>query len=161
MPETNPIRPTDPAARALAKDLIAHARHGVLATLDTTTGHPFTSRIGIATGPDGGLISLVSSLAHHSSCLKSDARCSVLLGDVSGKGDPLTHPRLTILANALFVDQSGPDHLGLRDTYLKSHPKSKLYIDFNDFSFIRFDIQVAHLNGGFGQAFHLTPEDLT
>ena len=53
-----------------------------------------------------------------------------------------------------------PEHNTLRDLYLARFPKAKLYIGFTDFAFYRFDIAKAHLNGGFGKAFVLTPADL-
>jgi putative heme iron utilization protein len=51
-------------------------------------------------------------------------------------------------------------HTELAAHYLRDHPKAKLYIGFTDFSFVRFEISEAHLNGGFGKAFHLGPQDL-
>ena len=48
----------------------------------------------------------------------------------------------------------------LRAHYLTHQPKAKLYIDFGDFSLVRLRVTKAHLNGGFGKAFILTPEDL-
>ena len=52
------------------------------------------------------------------------------------------------------------NHKALRDHYLAQRPKSKLYIDFADFFFARFDVTRAFLNGGFGKAFNLTHADL-
>jgi len=39
-------------------------------------------------------------------------------------------------------------------------PKAQLYIGFADFSLLRLKVSAGHLNGGFGKAFVLTPEDL-
>ena len=44
--------------------------------------------------------------------------------------------------------------------YLAAYPKAKLYFDFGDFRMVEFTVKAAFLNGGFGQAFHLTPDDL-
>ncbi len=92
--------------------------------------------------------------------LRSDARCSILLGEPGARGDPLTHPRLTILARADFLRRGSDEHRHLRDRYLEQIPKARLYIEFTDFSLVRLVPEAAHLNGGFGKAFILTAEDL-
>ena len=61
---------------------------------------------------------------------------------------------------ATFITRNDTAFTELRDHYLITHPKAKLYIDFADFNFVAFDIQSADLNGGFGKAFHLTASDL-
>ena len=48
----------------------------------------------------------------------------------------------------------------LREHYLSQRPKAKLYIDFGDFRLVRFDVQTAFLNGGFGKAYKLSSSDL-
>ena len=61
---------------------------------------------------------------------------------------------------AAFVRQGDDDHAALAAHYLALYPKAKLYIGFGDFALVRFTPTGAHLNGGFGKAFVLTPEDL-
>lgn len=160
MPEKSPIRPTDDEARALGRALIKGARFGSLGVRDPQTGAPVVSRVSVAVGPDGGPVTLVSDLSHHTQALKADPVCSLLVGEPGDKGDALTYPRLTLLARADFLRHGEPGHTEMRAQYLRQHPKAKLYIDFADFSFVRFAITSAHLNGGFGKAFVLTPEDL-
>ena len=87
--------------------------------------------------------------------------CALLLGEPAAKGDPLTHPRLMLKARASFVTPDDPARPALRDHWLKTHPKSKLYVDFADFAFVRFTLLSALLNAGFGKAHHLTPEELS
>ena len=156
---TDPIRPTDDEARALAGRLIDGAAHGALGTL-LPGGRPMVTRVAVGTTPGGAPCTLVSDLSEHTRALRDRPDCSLLLGEPGPKGDPLTHPRLTILARARFVDRTGPDHADLAAHYLRGHPKAKLYIGFADFSFAVFDVAEAHLNGGFGKAFRLTPADL-
>lgn len=146
------LRPVDDEAREIARGLLAEARFCALGVM--LEGAPFVTRI--ALNAEGGLISLVSTLSQHTAALKADPRCSLLIGEPGPKGDPLTHARLTIQANATL---SGRDQT-LRDGWLKSHPKAKLYIDFGDFGFVRFQVRKAFLNGGFGYACELTAEDL-
>jgi hypothetical protein len=158
---SSPIRPTDDTARQMAQDLLRQAEHAVLAVLDPESGAPSTSRIALALGPDAAPVSLVSELSAHSRALAQDPRCSLLIGEPGPKGDPLTHPRLTVQALAQPVARDDPAFAVIRDHYADQRPKSKLYIDFGDFYFVRFTIQTGFLNGGFGKAFVLTPADLS
>ncbi|SFQ44485.1 hypothetical protein SAMN05421853_10610 [Roseivivax halotolerans] len=156
----DPIRPTDDEARTLARELIQAARYAALAVFDPETAFPMATRIGCVPGPDGLPLALVSDLSHHTRALKGDPRCSLLVGQPGAKGDPLTHPRLTLQARASFIRHGDPDHASLADHYLAHYPKARLYIGFSDFSLLRFTPVEAHLNGGFGKAFRLTPADL-
>jgi len=160
MADPSPIRPADAAARQTAQTLLADARHAALGVLDPASGAPMLSRIALARAPDGRPMSLISSLAAHSAALVRDPRCSLLLGEPGDRGDPLTHPRLTIQARAAIVPREGRQHAGLRTHYLAARPKAALYADFTDFSFVIFDVDTAFLNAGFGQAFTLAPADL-
>ena len=150
----DPIRPTDDKARDLAKRLINGAHFGALAVLQD--GQPAVTRVAVATDEDGMPLMLVSDLSSHTKALRVDPRCSLLLGEPGERGDPLTHPRITLQAKAVIVDKS--DNLVAR--YLSLQPKAKLYIGFSDFHFVRLNVAEAHLNGGFGKAYRLTPEDL-
>jgi heme iron utilization protein len=139
MPVTDPVQPADPAACALGRRLISTARFAALAVTDPDTRTPGISRIAFGVEPGGGLLSLVSSLSAHHRALIAAPECALMVGEpTAGKGDPLTHPRLMIQCRAAFVGRLDPDHTTIRDSWLKSHPKSKLYIDFADFSFVRF-----------------------
>lgn len=154
----NPIRPTDDAARALAKSLLASARHGALGVLDGLGGlggpTPVVTRVATA-WLDGAPHLLVSDLSMHTKALDANPACSLLIGEPDAKGDPLTHPRLTLVCSAQHADKTS-----LRDPWLETHPKAKLYFDFADFRLLRLVVNEAYLNGGFGKAFRLAPQDL-
>lgn len=160
MEKPNPIRPTDDEARALARTLLAGAAHGALAVLDPATGAPSVTRIALALDPEGTPVTLVSDLSAHTAALRADLRASLLVGEPGPRGDPLTHPRLTLAVTAAFVARDDPARPALRAHWLAQRPKSKLYVDFADFSFVRLRPASAALNGGFGKAFVLTPDDL-
>ncbi|MBT0955922.1 pyridoxamine 5'-phosphate oxidase family protein [Alphaproteobacteria bacterium KMM 3653] len=150
----------DEDARSLAASLIQNARFAALGVIDPATAAPMVSRIAFGTAPDGTPLSLISDLSHHSRALKENPACSLLVGEPGPKGDPLTHPRLTLQCTATFLRQGAAGHTEMRDHYLITHPKSQLYIDFTDFAFALFTVQAAHLNGGFGKAYTLTKADL-
>lgn len=156
----DPVQPADEAAHKLAVALLAGASHAALAYADPATGAPMISRIAFGLGPDGGPVTLISSLAAHFAGLKANPLCSLMVGEVEAKGDPLTHPRLMVQARAEFVAADDPARPRLRNQWLAAHPKAKLYVDFADFTFVRLVPQAALLNGGFGRAFRLAAEDL-
>ena len=160
MPETSPIRPTDDEARALARELLDRARFGALGVIDPGTGAPMVTRVAVGTDGDGRPVSLVSDLSAHTRALKANPLCSLLVGEPGGRGDPLTHPRLTLQGRARFVRKGEAGYDALRARWIEGHRKSTLYVDFADFSFFVLDLDAAHLNGGFGRAFVLTPADL-
>jgi hypothetical protein len=154
---SSPIRPVDDDARALAAKLIDGVTFAALAHLEPESGHPLVTRVGVA-AHEGMPIILISQLSAHTTALEIDPRCSLLLGE-PGKGDPLAHPRMTLIGRARKV---GDPTLrsALRTIYLAKHPKAELYIDFADFAFWQIDPQRAALNGGFGKAYLLSKEDV-
>lgn len=160
MSDKSPIRPTDDEARALARRLIDQSRFGALGVIDPDSGAPAVTRVAVGTDTDGRPVSLVSDLSSHTRALKANPACSLLVGEPEEKGDPLTHPRLTLQARARFLRKGEAGYDALRERWLDGHRKSTLYIDFLDFSFVILDVDGAHLNGGFGKAFVLTPADL-
>lgn len=160
-PKTDPIRPTDDEARALARGILDQAHFAALGVIDPASQVPFVSRIAMATDMQGGPVTLISTLSAHSRALAENPACSLLIGEPGQTGDPLTHPRLTLQARVIAVKPGAADHGPLRDNYLGKRPKSKLYFDFGDFYFVRFQVTAGFLNGGFGRAFNLTPKDLS
>ena len=159
MATRDPVHPADAAARALAQGLLRDARHAALAYTDPASKTPGISRIAFGLA-DGTPVTLISALSAHHAGLAGDPACAVMLGDPGPKGDPLTHPRLMIQARAAFVARTDPRHMALRDGWLQTHPKARLYIDFADFAFVLLAPQTAFLNAGFGKAFRLLPADL-
>ena len=152
--------PATDDARALARTLLRDATHAALAVTDAATGTPGISRIAWGLAPDATPVTLISALAPHFAALQAHPACAVMVGEVDGKGDPLTHPRLMLRATAAFVAPGDPGRPALRDRWLADHPKSAIYIDFADFAFVRFTPLSALLNAGFARAFRLTPGDL-
>ncbi|MCJ2125666.1 HugZ family protein [Methylobacterium sp. J-077] len=153
-----PARPL-PASEApfdaigLSRMLLRSIRSGALATLDQD-GTPFASLVTIATDQNGTPLMLLSRLSAHTRNLLADPRCSLLFAQ-GGKGDPLAHPRLTVVGEA--VQTSEPR---ARARFLARHPKAKLYADFPDFGFFALRARAGHLNGGFAKAATLTREEL-
>ena len=139
---------------SIAKHLLRTIRAGALATIDKDSGFPFASLVTVATDCDGSPLLLMSRLAAHTGNLESDSRASILLAQ-GGKGDPLAHPRLTVLGRLARTEAPR-----VPTRFLAHHPKAKLYAGFGDFSFWRMEIAGAHLNGGFARAMTLFADDL-
>ena len=162
MPDRLPETATPPAdfdPKALAKSLLRATRAGSLATLDRNTGHPFASLVNVATDADGSPVILVSRLSTHTANIEIDGRASILLAE-TGKGDPLAHPRLTVLGRLVRLARDAADETRVRRRFLARHPKSELYAGFGDFAFWRMEMASAHLNGGFARAADLEAADV-
>src|SRR5580658_10305912 len=157
LPENAPAPDFDP--KAVAKTLLRATRAGALATIDRNTGHPFASLVNVATDIDGAPLILVSRLSTHTANLEVDGRASLLLA-ASGKGDPLAHPRLTLLGSFKQLGRDDAQAPRVRRRFLARHPKSELYAGFGDFSFWRLEVVSAHLNGGFARAADLEASDV-
>ena len=141
-------------AAGLAKHLLRATRSGALATLGPD-GVPFATLVTVATDPDGSPLLLTSRLSGHTANMEREPRVSILLAQ-TGKGDPLAHPRLTVMGRA---ERTGEERIRAR--FLARHPKAELYADFADFSFWRVSIAGGHLNGGFARAAGLSSADLS
>ena len=157
LPENAPAPDFDP--KRVAKELLRTTRAGALATIDRNTGHPFASLVNVATDADGAPLILISRLSTHTANLEIDGRASLLLAS-TGKGDPLAHPRLTLIGAFTQAARNDAREPRLRRRFLARHPKSELYAGFADFSFWRLDAVSAHLNGGFARAADLKAADV-
>jgi putative heme iron utilization protein len=158
LPE-NAQAPADFDPKTEAKSLLRASRAGSLATLDRNTGHPFASLVNVATDVDGSPLILISRLSTHTANLEVDGRASILLAS-TGKGDPLAHPRLTLIGSFAQMKRDSADEPRVRRRFLSRHPKSELYAGFADFSFWRLGVVSAHLNGGFARAADLKATDV-
>src|SRR5271154_5306440 len=157
LPENAPAADFD--AAAVAKLILRTSRAGALATIDRNTGHPFASLVNVATDVDGSPAILISRLSTHTANLEKDARASVLLTSI-GRGDPLAHPRVTVLGDFVPVARNDPSEPRLRRRFLARHPKSEIYAGFADFSFWKLAAVSAHLNAGFARAADLKASDV-
>jgi heme iron utilization protein len=157
VPEDSPTEPSkfDPVAEA--KLLLRTTRSAALATLAPNSGQPFATLVNVASAADGSPILLLSELAAHRRNIAADPRLSLLFC-APGRGDPLAHPRLTIIGLAARADNE--HRAALRRRFLARHPKSALYADFPDFAFFRVEMESAHLNGGFARAASLTADQI-
>lgn len=151
LPAERPTPSIDDDARQLALRLLTRNGVATLAVLEPGSGHPLASRTSVACTPDGAPLILVSELAAHTAALRADPRCSLLMGE-PGAGDPMAHPRLSLIGRARCLRRGDAETQQAREAYLAALPKAALYADFADFSFWRIEVERASLNGGFGRA---------
>lgn len=156
--KVNPINETSNEARALARKLIRTARFGAIGVLQAD-GSPLVSRVLVGTDAAGSPIILISDLSEHTKAITKDNRVSLLLGEPK-KGDPVAHPRISVQGKAIIIPKPSDQYTQARARFLAKHPKSELYIGFEDFQIFKIEAASANLNGGFGKAFHLAPKDL-
>ena len=153
------LRETDADAIRLARTLVRSARFGALAGLDPETGAPVVGRVGVATDLDGTPLILVSGLSAHTKAIAADPRCALMVGE-PGKGDALAHARISLTCRAVKLERGSDDWARAERRYLNRNPKAKLYVGLGDFAFHRLEMERGSLNGGFGKAYLLTPDDL-
>ncbi|HVW92217.1 MAG TPA: pyridoxamine 5'-phosphate oxidase family protein [Devosia sp.] len=151
------LQPVTPEVVAEARAIIAGADHAALAVLEPGTGHPLVSRVGLATLADGSPLIIVSGLTAHAKALAADPRCSLLVGE-AGKGEPLAHPRISLICRAEALPALQREEARAR--YLARHPKAAVYVDLPDFRFLRLAVERASFNGGFGRAYEMSGAEL-
>ena len=127
-----------------------------LSVLDVEGGGPFTTLVNVAADRDLRPLVLISSLAHHSKCLASDNRSSLMLHEpLSTTEDPMLTFRVTFLGRFAKIDA-----MEAQKYFLDRHPYAELYADFGDFSFWRMETEHAHIIAGFGRAYGVRFKDV-
>ncbi|HMH51342.1 MAG TPA: DUF2470 domain-containing protein [Candidatus Acidoferrum sp.] len=142
-----PVVP-EPSFAERARTLLHQGRTGTLATLSRRhPGHPFASIMPYALDPKGRPLFLISSMAMHTQNLGGDARASLLVTQPGAAGDPLASGRVTLMGRAQRL--TGDDLAAARPVYLAAHPNAAYWVDFEDFSFWRLDVEDVYFVGGF------------
>ena len=157
-PRPDPFLPLDPQTKASVTALLAAARHAALAVTEAETALPYCSRIALGRDDQGLPLAYLSGLALHTRALLAAPEACLLIGEVEGKGDPLTQPRLSLQARVEFLPSTMTE--SLLPMWLAQHPKARVYAGLPDFRFARFHPIKGSYNGGFARAFRLTAKDL-
>ena len=146
---------SEPTPGEAARALMRRALKASLATLETSTGHPYASLVTIATDVDGTPLLLISNLALHTKNLGADPRASLLFDGTDAAGDPLAGGRVTVVGRAAKTTRATA-----RDRFLARQEHARGYADFPDFAFWELVPERAHYIGGFGRIVDLAPADL-
>jgi putative heme iron utilization protein len=107
-----------------------------------------------ATDQSGCPIFLFSDLSDHTRNLKADPRVSVLVEQASGRKNPQTGPRVSLIGK--IKKTRNPNH-AIR--FLTCHPRAEMYAGFTDFNFYHMRVERAHYIGGFASAVWHTGEE--
>ncbi len=135
-------------AVAHSRQLVRTGRSAALSTaLATHDGWPYASFVTFATDQSGCPLFLFSDLSDHARNLASDPRASLLVEQTSGRKNPQTGPRVTLVGK--IKKTKDPTH-ALR--FLARHPRAEMYAGFKDFNFYRMTLERAHYVGGFARA---------
>ena len=138
----------EPMFSERARTLVHQGRTGTLATLSVRhPGHPFASIMPYALDAGGRPLFLISSMAMHTQNLGGDARASLLVTQPGAAGDPLASGRVTLMGRAQRL--TGDDVAAARSAYLAAHANAAYWVDFEDFSFWRLDVDDVYFVGGF------------
>src|SRR5579864_27887 len=139
----------EPTFAERAHTLVYLGRIGSLSTLSRKQpGFPFGSVMPYGLDERGRPVFLISTMAMHTQNLQADSRASLLVTQPDSNGDPLGSSRVTLVGNVVPVPQADLDES--RNLYLRRHPNSKYWVDFEDFSFYRMEVVDVYYVGGFG-----------
>ncbi|WP_020590621.1 HugZ family protein [Kiloniella laminariae] len=116
---------------------------------------PYASLSLVALDHDATPYMLLSDLADHSQNVAANPRAGMLFDGTAGYRDPLAGGRVTLVGTLTKTDDPR-----MLQRFLSRHPRSALYAGFKDFSLYRYEIEAAHLIGGFAKAIWVTPEVL-
>jgi heme iron utilization protein len=163
----NPQPPVpEPTHAERARTLMHLSSVATLSTLSRKQpGFPFGSLMPYALDPAGRPLFLISTMAMHTQNLKGDPRASLFVAQGATDGDVLGAARVTLVGNAMQIpdgesgSESGRDKAEARELYLKAHPNSRYWVDFNDFAFFRLEPVDIYYVGGFGVMGWVTAAD--
>ncbi len=91
---------------------------------------------------------LISTMAMHTQNLQADPRASLFVTEPDASGDALGSSRVTLIGSVIKIPVT--DLAAMREVYLKGHPDSKYWVDFEDFFFYRMAVLDIYYVGGFG-----------
>jgi len=148
-PDPNaPPPPPEPTYAERARTLVHRTKTGTLATLSRRhAGYPFASLMPYALDDVGRPIFLISSMAVHTQNLAGDPRASLFVAEPDWSGDPLAAGRLTLMGGVRPVPAE--DRVKARAAYLARHANASYWVDFEDFSFQRLEVEDLYFVGGF------------
>ncbi|MEH6629625.1 MAG: DUF2470 domain-containing protein [Halopseudomonas aestusnigri] len=117
--------------------------------------YPYASLSLVCIDHDATPYMLLSDLADHSQNLTANAKAGMLFDGTAGYRDPLAGGRVTLVGTMTKVKDDK-----MLQRFLARHPASKLYAGLQDFSLYRYNIDAAHLIGGFAKALWVPATEL-
>jgi putative heme iron utilization protein len=134
-------------------DLLHCRPVAALACLDEQ-GAPAVSMVSYAIDPaTADLLVHVSALAAHTRQMAADGRVGLMVLGADGEAQsPQALPRVSLGAQARFVEPGGEEAAHCQAVYLARHPQAELMTQLPDFRFVRLRVQSVRQVQGFGAA---------
>jgi len=148
----------EPSYAERVRTLVYRSQMGTLSTLSAKhPDWPFGSLMPYGLDEKGRPTLLISTMAMHTHNLIRDPRASLFLSQTDSGGDPLDASRVTLMGETSKVQE---DKLSeVRELYLSRYQNASYWVDFDDFSFYRMNINDIYFVGGFGAMGWVTVED--
>ena len=139
----------EPTYAERVRTLVHRAHIGTLSTLSAKhPDWPFGSMMPYGLDEKGRPTFLISTMAMHTHNLIRDPKASLFVSQTDSGGDPLDASRVTLMGETTKVPD---DQLHeVRDLYLERYKNASYWVDFDDFSFYRIEINDIYFVGGFG-----------
>jgi len=151
----------DADALRLLGDLIRGRATAALATLHD--GRPLASLIPYATHVADGRLHLITHVsrlsAHTRDMLANPEVCLLVSASEDSAAPPQALPRVSVFAQARFVDRHDDDHEALARCYLDRFPQAAEWFDLGDFSIVALEPTGGRLVAGFARAMNVSASE--
>ena len=128
-------------------NMINLAKNNKVASLSTNYKNtPFGSIIPYILDKKGRPVIFVSNMALHTKNINADSRCSIMMHKID-RNNVFNTSRITFVGRMVKLEG---DQDELRKAYLEKYKEAEDFIDFEDFSFYRLEIEKIYYISGFG-----------
>lgn len=141
---------------ALQNPMIDLVKEGKVATLSTNYDKvAFGSLTPYVLDNKGRPIIFVSDLALHTKNFKKDPKCSLMVAKID-KDDIFNSARITFIGKMVKVSDKELEEI--KKLYLARHKSAEDFVELEDFSFYRLEIEKIYWVGGFGDIEWIEPK---
>ncbi|MCC6712052.1 MAG: DUF2470 domain-containing protein [Candidatus Dadabacteria bacterium] len=148
----------EPTFAERVRTLVYRSLTGTLSTVSKKhPGVPFGSLMPYGLDEKGRPTFLISTMAVHTHNVSNDRRASLFVSQADAWGEPLNASRVTLMGGAGKVPDAELE--GVRERYLARYGNASYWVDFDDFSFYRLEIEDIYFVGGFGAMGWVTVDD--
>ena len=148
----------EPSFAERVRTLVYRNLTGTLSTVSKKhPGVPFGSLMPYGLDEKGRPTFLISTMAVHTHNVSGDPKASLFVSQADAGGEPLNASRVTLMGIVNKVPDAELE--GVRERYLARYNNASYWVDFDDFSFYRLEIEDIYFVGGFGAMGWVTVED--
>lgn len=148
----------EPTYAERVKTLVYRSLTGTLSTVSKKhPGIPFGSLMPYGLDEKGRPTFLISTMAVHTHNITNDPRASLFVSQADAGGEPLNASRVTLMGSVGRVPDA--EREAVKERYLARYGNASYWVDFDDFSFYRLEVEDIYFVGGFGAMGWVTVED--